>query len=104
VLRVARRFLTGYLAYLYGRGSASEIRASAVSLRDRLAQHRPRVSPAIRHRHPRIVSTHGDALSAAPGWLVTATVEDGGTESYSIAVVVGQRTGRLVVVRLMEEG
>jgi hypothetical protein len=104
VLRVARRFLTGYLAYLYGRGSASEIPATTARLRAGLALHRPRLSAPIRHRHPRIVATLSAALPAGRGWLVTATVEDGGPEPYPVAAAVEERAGRLVVTRLMEEG
>lgn len=94
----ALEFLRGYLAYLYGHGSAEEIRATTDGLRRRLAERRPRVSPATRRRHPQIRRLTVRPLPGGSGWRVTATITDGGPASYPIAVdLQDQRDGRLLV-------
>lgn len=99
--QVARRFFVGYLAYLYGHGTAARIDAATAGLRDRLADHPPRISPATRRRHPRI-----RRLIVAPadetGRRVTATVADGDMR-FPIAVTVSRQTdGTLLVSDFLE--
>ena len=74
--RAARRFLTGYLAYTYGRRSAHRIAAASGQLRRRLAAHPPRVPASERRRHPRVVLVQSDAVGRVRGELV-AVVRDG---------------------------
>jgi hypothetical protein len=51
---VIRRFLAGYLAYSYGKPSS--LPGAADGLRDQLLAGAPSVPPAVRRRHPRVVS------------------------------------------------
>lgn len=95
----ARVFLRGYLAYLYGHAPARAIRGATPRLARRLERDRPRVSPATRERHPRIV-----ALTARPiaGGRVaaTATIADGGVARYPILVVLERRGGDWQAIEL----
>ena len=75
--RTARRFLTDYLPYTYGRRPARSIRAATPPLRRRLATERPRVPPAVRRRHPRVLLVQAEGVSRTHG-AVTALVSDGG--------------------------
>jgi hypothetical protein len=97
VARSARRFLSGYLPFLYGRGPASAIDPTTAELRARLAHSHVRVPAATRHRHPRVVEMR---VRAAGGgrFAVSARVEDDGAASYPIELVVGRRGGRWRVV------
>jgi hypothetical protein len=96
-LAAARRFLDGYLPFVYGHGSARAIAATAPSLRDRLAASRLRVPPAASERHPRVAQIEGRRLTA-DRVLVTATIADGGPATYPISVAVSRRDGRWLVV------
>src|SRR6266508_5032826 len=53
VVRAGRRFLHDYLPYLYGHTRARTFSAASGLLAASLASHPPRVSPAMRRRHPR---------------------------------------------------
>jgi hypothetical protein len=96
VERVARRFLTGYLAYLYGRGSVAGIRGASASLQHSLAVHPPRVSLDMRARYPHVISL---APTTAPATVVgvSALVSDGGVADYTIDLLVSRDGGRLLV-------
>jgi hypothetical protein len=98
-VRSARRFLAGYLRYLYGHGRARQIRSATLRLRRRLAAHPPRVSPATRQRRPRIVQIEGSA-TGRQRWTLTARIADGSGASYPLALEVAQRPGGFVVTRL----
>jgi len=76
VKRVARRFLTRYLPYTYGRGSARRIRGCMPVLRRRLARERPRVPRAVRRRRPRLELLQSNGVSPQRAQLV-ALVRDG---------------------------
>ncbi len=90
--RDARVFLAGYLAYLYGHAAARAIHGATPRLVRRLERDRPRVSPATRERHPRIVAL--TARRVAGGRVaVTATIADGGVARYPILVVLERRGG-----------
>jgi hypothetical protein len=58
----ARRFLAGYLPFLYGQGGRGALSAVTPRLRRWLGAHPARQTPAERDRHPRLV-----ALTFTPG-------------------------------------
>ncbi|MEA2361303.1 MAG: hypothetical protein QOD71_448 [Thermoleophilaceae bacterium] len=87
-----RRFLRGYLAFLYGRGAASAIEATTAALRDQLADTRLRVPPAALRRHPRVTEVElrrvrGDRFAATAGVV-------GGAARYAIELTVARDHGR----------
>ena len=90
----ARRFLVGYLPYLYGHGAASAIRGASPKLRRRLGGERPRVSPATRRRRGRVAELSARRL-ADWGFAVTATIDDGGVARYPITLMLERRGGGL---------
>jgi hypothetical protein len=96
--RVAKRFLAGYLSYTYGRSPADRIADASRSLTASLQAHPPTVSPAVRARHPRIVSLQPSV--AGGGLVVTATVNDGGIVDYRVGVLLAREHGRLLVIGL----
>ena len=85
--RVAARFLAGYLPFLYGRASAHSIDGVTPDLRRQLIRVRGLVTPAERHRDPRVVSltTVGQAPAAV---LATAFVADGGVAAYALRMIL----------------
>ena len=96
VERVARRFLTGYLAYLYGHSGLAGIRDANGSLERSLGEHPPRVSLTMRTRHPHVVSLA--PVTAPDGSVdVSAIVNDGGVADYTIDLLVSREGGRLLV-------
>lgn len=97
--RAARRFLGGYLRYLYGRGSARQIRAMSRALRRRLAAHPPRVSPATRQRHPRITAITG-RHAGGRRWALIAQIDDGGVERYPLTLQLDRQHRGWIVTRL----
>ena len=94
--RVARGFLAGYLAYLYGRNSANSITGATPALARSLRAHPPLVPPAMRARRPRILSLH---TTPAPDGLVgvSALINDGELASYSLGLLLTPGNGRLLV-------
>lgn len=99
VERTARRFLDGYLAYLYGRGRARAIRAATPALARRLARNRPRVSPATRQRRPRVTGLSAQRLDRRRE-LVVAEIVDGGVSRYPIELVLLRHGDRWLVDRV----
>lgn len=96
VARAARKFLVGYLAYLYGHGLASAVRGATRALSRSLRAHAPRVSPGMRARSPRVVSLH--AVSAPVGLVgVSVLVNDGELVSYPVGLLIASEDGRLLV-------
>jgi hypothetical protein len=95
---VAKRFLTGYLSYTYGRSPVGRIADASRPLTASLQAHPPTVSPAVRARHPRIVSLQPSI--AGGGLMVTATVNDGGIVDFRVGVLVARAHGRLLVTGL----
>lgn len=94
--RVARGFLVGYLAYLYGQAPATAIGDATPMLLRSLRAHPPLVSPAMRARHPRVLSLH---TTPAPAGLVgvSALVNDGELVSYPVGLLLSPRKGGLLV-------
>ena len=83
--RVARRFLPGYLAFIYARGDVESIEAAAPELR----LERPRVPRRVARLRPHVV------LLQAEGPHVAALVDDG-RRRYTVALEVAD--GRVVDV------
>jgi len=101
VSRVARRFLAGYLAYLYGHAGANRVRDASPALARPLGANPPRVSVDIRARHPHVIAL---VPAVAPAGLagVSALVNDGGIADYPVVLLIGKRRGRLLVTALGE--
>jgi hypothetical protein len=101
VVRLSREFLAGYLAYLYGHGSASEVRGASPALASGLRAHPPRISVDMRARHPRVVSVQ--AVAGEHGQLTaTAMISDGGVANYLVTLLLERAGARLVVSGLGE--
>jgi hypothetical protein len=99
---VGRAFLSGYLAYTYGRAPASRINDAARSLIDPLRAHPPRVSPAMRARRPRVRELH--ATQAPSGQLaVSAVVNDGGVVDYTVGLTLARHDRRLLVTGVEQD-
>lgn len=101
VSRVARRFLAGYLAYLYGHAGVAGVRDGSPALTRSLGANPPRVSVDIRARQPRVVAL---TPVAAPMGVagVSALVGDGGVADYPVVLFIGEQGGRLLVTSLGE--
>ncbi len=97
--RASRAFLAGYLAYTCGRAPASKITNATPLLLAVLAAHPPRVSPAMRSEHPRVVELY--AAPATAGEVgVSAVVNAGGLIAYTLGLTLTQQGGRLLVTGL----
>jgi hypothetical protein len=94
--RVAQRFLAGYLAYPYGHAPATAVRDATPALLHSLSAHPALVPPAVRARHPRVLSLHP---APAPLGLVgvSSLVNDGELVSYHVVVLLAPERGRLLV-------
>lgn len=102
--RASREFLTGYLAYLYGRAPAGQVDDATQALIRSLRAHPPRVSPVMRGRVARVLALH--STPASPGLIgVRAVINDGGLVDYPIGLLLEDHDGRLLVAGLEgEEG
>jgi len=97
--RASRAFLVGYLAYTCGSAPASRITEATGALLTALAAHPPRVSPAMRSEHPRVVELH--SAPAPSGEIgVSAVVNDGGLIDYTLGLTLAPHGGRLLVSAL----
>lgn len=94
--RAARRFLTGYLPFLYGRHSAGSVTDVTPAVRTALRASHARVTPAQRARQPRAtaVSVVGQTTRSA---IATITVADGGPATYRLSVTLELRRGRWLI-------
>lgn len=100
--RAARRFLRGYLAWLYARGRVREVQAITPRLRATLARARARKTPAQRRRRPRVVAL--DVIGQSRGAVIaTARVADGGTAPYSLSFNLTRRHGDWIVSDLASD-
>jgi hypothetical protein len=100
--RVARRFLSGYLAFIYGQGPARAIGGASAALVARLPRSRVRVPPAARRREPRVVELR------APGGdrdrlHVTALIDDGGVARYPVSLTLTRRHGGWFVAEVASD-
>jgi hypothetical protein len=95
--RAARRFLSGYLPYSYGRRDARTIRSAAPSLRSALARQAPRVPPALAERaRPRLERLQVSGIAAAGRVILLAHIDDG-QSSYVALLTVRRRGDRWAV-------
>lgn len=93
---VARRFLDGYLGYLYGHAPAHAVRGAVPALSRSLAARRLIVPPAMRSLRPRVLAL--GSAPASPGQIgVSATVNDGELASYQLELILARAHGRLLV-------
>jgi len=98
-VRVARRFLAGYLAYAYGRAPAASMPGAARALIASLERHPSRVTIARQARLPRIEQlVLSLAQSGQP--TVNAVLNDGGIVNYTVELVLARLHGRLIVTAL----
>jgi hypothetical protein len=98
----ARRFLRGYLALLYGRGTVRDVTDASRPVRRALRANVPRVPPGQRQRRPRVVDLR--LIRQAPAAvLATASVDDGDLAVYPIVFALDRRDGRWVVARLSDD-
>lgn len=96
VVAVARRFLDGYLGYLYGHAPARAVRGAVPALSRSLAARRLIVPPAMRSLRPRVLAL--GSAPASPGRIgVSATVNDGELASYQLELILARAHGRLLV-------
>ena len=80
-------FLHGYLAYLYGKAKASQIKDASGDFVGSLEHARAEVPPGIKALHPRVVSV--DVSAQAPGHAIaTALVSDAEVVHYPIRLVL----------------
>jgi hypothetical protein len=98
----ARRFLRGYLAFLYGRANAGDITDITEPLHEELERSAPRVPPAQRQRRPRVIDLRLTRQAPA-AVLVTATVDDGDVAVYPLVFTLDRRGGRWRVSRLAND-
>jgi hypothetical protein len=83
--RGARRFLTDYLPYTYGRGEAEEIRSAAPALRAELARQPPRVPPTVTRRaRPRVTTLQAE--TAERDWASVLALVADGRRRYTITL------------------
>jgi len=94
--RAAREFMHGYLAYIYGRARAREVRGATSAFTHALLARPPWVPPSMRARHPRVVAVH---LAGTLG--VTVIINDGGLVDYPVALLLVRRGRRLLVSGLV---
>jgi hypothetical protein len=100
-LAVARRFLRGYLAFVYGQTPASAVADATAGFRAALAQRSRPAPPALRRLHPKIVSLKIGASTGA-ATVVDAMVKDGEVVAYPITIILVSRGGRLSAARVGE--
>jgi hypothetical protein len=90
----ARRFLQGYLRWLYGQAPPHAIEEATTRLLVGLKSHPPRIPPAMRSLHAIVAAVamqrHGSDWQALPN------VTDG-RETYELVLTITQTRGRWVV-------
>lgn len=90
--QAARRFLRGYLPYLYSRRARRRVTDATAAVRRSLARGRARVTPTQRRRHPRVA---GLSLTAqARGTAVASARIDDGGGAYAITFTLSRHRGR----------
>lgn len=97
-LRVARAFLTGYLAYLSGREPAGAIQDATSELSRALTLQRRVIPPTAAAREARIVSLTPASQLGRPG--VVVLINDGELASYQLTLLLARKEGRLLVTRV----
>lgn len=97
-LRVARGFLSGYLAYAYRGAPAAKVSDASRALIASLEDHPPRVLPADESA-PRVIELH-PTVEPSGQLVVAAVLNDGGIVNYILGLALTRVHGRLVVARL----
>ena len=98
VLDAGRRFLAGYLPYLYGHAHPPTFEGAAATLRRLLISRPPRVAQAMRRRQPRLTGLAGHRLADPLAWVLTARIADGrATYSIDLVIATGHGGGPLVM-------
>jgi hypothetical protein len=98
-----RRFLSGYLRYLYGRGPAGRVAPVTPSVARTLRSGSARVTPAQRRRHPRVAALRITGQTARSA-LAAVQVADGGPAPYQLTLTVERRGSEWVVSDLGDDG
>lgn len=98
-----RRFLTGYLPYLYGRAAPSQVKPITASVAQAMRSGSARTTPAQHRRHPRAgaVKVTGQTAHSA---LAAVQVTDGGPAPFQLTLTVERRSGRWVIADLGDDG
>jgi hypothetical protein len=99
---VGEEFLRTYLAFVYGRAEAAELRGATAEVRHALRRSRVRVPPARAERRPTIARVEA-VWQASAVVQVTATVDDGDIAPYAVTAFVERRAGRWLVTHLAED-
>jgi len=95
----ARAFLSGYLAWLHGRGTARRIGPAARELIRELRRRPPRVTPAMQDARTRIVRLRIGSMSRASARAV-ATLKDSAGPPYRLLVYLERRHHRWLITRI----
>ena len=95
----ARRFLAGYLPFLYGQAGRGALGAVTPQLRAWLGAHRDRVTAAERARHPRLVALAFAPRDPSRSVLFEATIADGDSR-YRLRLRVVLQAGEWRVTEL----
>jgi hypothetical protein len=95
VVRTARAFLAGYLAFLYGHRGASAITGATPMLRRHLASQVLVVAPAQRRRYGRAIELTATVVGG--GWSVQVLIADGGVADYPLLLEITRAGGRWLV-------
>ena len=102
VREAGRRFLRGYVAFLYGRREADELEGASADLRRAPRRARLRVPPGRLSRTPTIVDVRA-AVQAPRVVQVTATVDDGDLAAYPVTAFLERRAGRWLVTHVGDD-
>lgn len=101
--RAVRRFLTGYLPFLYGRGPERDVAPVTASVAQALRAGSARVTPAQRRRRPRATALRISGQTPRSA-LAAVTVRDGGPAPFQLTLTVERRAGRWVISDLGDDG
>jgi hypothetical protein len=101
VRAAARRFLDGYLPWLYGHGPARSVTAVSEPLRTSLKGRRPRVPPTIDNLHPQVAAI--GIQRQDQHWRALANINDGG-DTYELDLTVADQHGRWIVTNVSSPG
>lgn len=95
-LRVARRFLDGYLPFVYGHAPAARITGASQGLERLLSRSAWPLPPAVRGLHPRVANMTG-TWSRATRVTVRALVSDGESIEFPVTLQLTRARGLLLV-------
>jgi hypothetical protein len=93
----ARRFLRGYLTWLYGHARVTAIHAATSQLIGQLRTHPPRVPITLQQVTPLLVALGTQSTRGA--WLVLANIA-AGQQTYQLTVTVARSRGRWRVTKV----